>query len=82
MDAVPGGEGNVTVAKLFGDLLCCMQHATTTDGGLEMYPGAGTANIGIMLFRTTAKVFAEVRHTLPLHPAIHPHARLTPAMLV
>ncbi|KAL3140615.1 hypothetical protein ABBQ32_005185 [Trebouxia sp. C0010 RCD-2024] len=34
-------------------------HATTLDGGLEMYPGAGTANIGIMLFRTAAKVFAE-----------------------
>lgn len=44
-----------------------MQHATTLDGGLEMYPGAGTANIGIMLFRTAAKVFAEVLHTLSLH---------------
>ena len=41
-----------------------MQHATTTDGALEMYPGAGIANIGIMLFRSSAKIFAEVLHTL------------------
>ena len=44
---------------------CVMQHATTTDGALEMYPGAGVANIGIMLFRSTAKIFAEVL-TMPL----------------
>ena len=41
-----------------------MQHATTTDGALEMYPGAGIANIGIMLFRSSAKIFAEVLPTL------------------
>lgn len=61
-------------------VLCGMQHATTLDGGLEMYPGAGTANIGIMLFRTAAKVFAEVLHTLPCTKT-HPNARFTPAML-
>lgn len=51
-----------------------MQHATTADGGLETYPGAGIANIGIMLFRTAAKVFAEVLHTLPC-TTTHPDAR-------
>ena len=45
-------------------VLCDMQHATTTDGALEMYPGAGVANIGIMLFRSSAKIFAEVLHKL------------------
>ena len=45
-------------------VLCEMQHATTTDGALEMYPGAGVANIGIMLFRSSAKIFAEVPHIL------------------
>lgn len=34
-------------------------HATTTDGALEMYPGAGVANIGIMLFRSSAMIFAQ-----------------------
>ncbi|KAA6425748.1 MAG: glycosyltransferase family 77 [Trebouxia sp. A1-2] len=34
-------------------------HATTTDGALEMYPGAGVANIGIMLFRSSAMMFAQ-----------------------
>lgn len=37
-----------------------VQHATTTDGALEMYPGAGVANIGIMLFRSSAMMFAQV----------------------
>lgn len=37
-----------------------LQHATTEDGGLELYPQAGVANIGIMLFRSGAKAFAEV----------------------
>jgi hypothetical protein len=37
-----------------------VQHATTTDGALEMYPGAGVANIGIMLFRSSAMIFAQV----------------------
>lgn len=41
-------------------LHCMLQHATTEDGGLELYPNAGVANIGIMLFRSEAKVFAEV----------------------
>lgn len=41
-----------------------MQHATTTDGALEMYPGAGIANIGIMLFRSSAMIFAEVLYYL------------------
>lgn len=37
-----------------------VQHATTNDGALEMYPGAGVANIGIMLFRSSAMIFAQV----------------------
>ena len=37
-----------------------VQHATTTDGALEMYPGAGVANIGIMFFRSSAMIFAQV----------------------
>ena len=50
-------------------VLCDMQHATTTDGALEMYPGAGVANIGIMLFRSSAMIFAEVPRIL-LHNQI------------
>ena len=42
-----------------------MQHATTTDGALEMYPGAGVANIGIMLFRSSAMIFAQVCNCPP-----------------
>ena len=57
-------------------MLCGIQHATTTDGALEMYPGAGVANIGIMLFRSSAKIFAEVLHTL-LCVTMHPsHAKV------
>ncbi len=48
-----------------------VQHATTTDGALEMYPGAGVANIGIMLFRSSAMIFAQVCNC-------HPEALLTP----
>ncbi len=42
-----------------------VQHATTTDGALEMYPGAGVANIGIMLFRSSAMIFAQVCNCPP-----------------
>ena len=50
-----------------------LQHATTEDGGLELYPNAGVANIGIMLFRAGAKPFAEVT---PYHRCQQTHAFL------
>ena len=38
-----------------------MQAESVTDGGLEMWPQAGSAfNIGIMLFRQGSLAFAQV----------------------
>ena len=38
-----------------------VQAPTTTDGGLEKWPDAGSAaNIGIMLFRPSAEALAKV----------------------
>ena len=43
-----------------------LQRETVTDGGLELYPEAGSAaNIGIMLVKPNAVPLAKVRRPAP-----------------